>query len=72
VKLPFWQGMAEIVTTCVLPGDNVPLAGVKVTPLRLLPVVHFAMPTELADSASATLQWYVKAGGPSAVQFVLF
>jgi len=44
VKLPFWQGMAEIITTCVLPGDNVPLVGLKTTAPRVLVTVQLAFP----------------------------
>ena len=33
VKVPFWQGIDPIVTVTGFPGETVPLAGLKVTPL---------------------------------------
>ena len=57
VKVPFWHGMDEMVTVTDLPGDNLPLAGLKVTPLRLLLAFHLTLPVELDDSASVTVHW---------------
>ena len=57
VNVPFWQGMDEMVTVTDLPGDNLPLAGLKVTPLRLLLAVHLTVPVELDDSDRVTVHW---------------
>ena len=54
MKLPFTQSLTgiEIVTAVCCPADSVPLAGLKVTPGKLLDAVavHVNCPWELEDS----------------------
>jgi hypothetical protein len=61
VKLPLWQGIEAMLTVTDPPGDNLPLAGLKVTPLRLLLAVQSALLCELEVSASVIWHWWVRA-----------
>jgi hypothetical protein len=61
VKLPVWQGIEAMLTVTYPPGDNLPLAGLKVTPLRLLLAVQLALLCELEVSASVIWHWWVRA-----------
>jgi hypothetical protein len=57
MKVPFWQGIAAIVTVCEPFGDNWPEAGLKVTPVRLLLADQLALPCELDVSPNETMHW---------------
>jgi len=55
VKVPFWQGIVPIVTVTGVPGETVPLAGLKVTPLpRSLLADQVTVPP---CAFSVTLHW---------------
>ena len=58
VKVPLVQGLrgTTIVTEVCLPGERVPLDGIKVTPLKLLLAVQVRLPFEVGVSPTFVKQ----------------